>query len=304
MTSPAAPRHIAFFTYAGADPMQTGLMQVAQEALAGQGWREGETARISRHFGNRDKALTDRLARQILDEGPAVVLSFMTNATQALQKAAPGGGVEVVAWSMDLHATSLRGRDPRPSITGMSLPGDFQHDQLAVLAALKPGLVRVGHLHHSGYVLAEPALERLRTAAAALPLDLRPFRCETPEAIPQVIAQMQAQGVEALTVGPHEMFNAQGATISQAALAQGLPAVGLESLALHAGVAGYAPDFPAIWRRGGALAARILAGERADAIPVDATIPPLFILNLRAIRALGLRAPETLVRRAHRLIDD
>lgn len=299
---PSRLRRIALFTYAGADPLQASLMQVAQTTLAGLGWRQGETARITRHFGDRDKDLTDRLARQITADRPDVVLSFMTNATQALHHAAPDADLAIVAWSMDLHATSLGVPGPRPPVTGMSLPRDFPLRQLQVLAALKPGLQRIGHLHHPGYALAGPALERLGAAASSLGLTLTPYRCESDADIPDVIATMAASGIEAVTVGPHEMFNANGNAISAAALAQGLPAIGLESLALHHGVAGFAPDFATIWESGAAMAARILNGRNVRDIPVDTSIPPLLVLNMTAIRALGLHAPEALIRSAHRVI--
>ncbi len=83
-----------------------------------------------------------------------------------------------------------------------------------------------------------------------------------------------------------------------------LPAVGLESLALHDGVAGFTPDFPAIWQRGAELAVRILHGEGAGAIPVDLSLAPQVILNLRSIQRLGLLAPDALICSAHRMIGD
>ncbi|AMY71048.1 ABC transporter substrate binding protein [Frigidibacter mobilis] len=300
MSGSEAPRHLWLFTYAAVEAFHTDMMDLAQSALAELGWAEGPGLQIHRAFGNRDYRQTAALAAAIVAEQPDVLLSFMTNATLALLEA--GAACPIVTWSMDMAGGPGGGGVLPPNLTGISFSPTFQQDQLRLLRGLKPDLARVGHLHNPGYAIAQPALERMTEAAKVLGIDLRAYTCTSAEDLVATLARMAAEGRQAVTVGPHEMFNANGAAISAAALAQGLPAIGLESLALADGVAGFAPDFPAIWRRGAAQAACLLAGTPPAMIPVDLSIPPRLVLNLRTCRLLGLTVPEEVLARADRLV--
>ncbi|MDP3339307.1 ABC transporter substrate binding protein [Frigidibacter sp.] len=293
---------VALFTYAAADPGHVAVMDVAQAHLE----RQGVRATYLRVFGNRDILRTGQLAKEIVARRPDVVLSFMTNANLAMIAATQGGVCPVVGWSMDLTGACLQNLQTgaKGNVTGVSFPASVQHDQLTLLKALKPGVRRIGHLYNPGYAVAQPVLERMQKAAAGLALDVTPYLCEAAGEFPAVIARMAGEGIEALTVGPHELFNAHGKAISAAAMHLGLPAVGLESIAVEDGVAGFAPDFPAIWERGAEMAARILQGESAGAIPVDVSIAPQIILNLRSIRRLGLQASVGVIRSATRVIKE
>lgn len=300
MSGPGAPRQLWLFTYAAAEPFHAGMMDIAETALAQLGWAEGPDLSIRRAFGGRDRQQTAALAAAIVAERPDVVLSFMTNATLALLGA--GAPCPIVSWSMDMAGGLGDGGAPPPNLTGISFPPTFQQDQLRLLRRLKPDLARVGHLHNPGYAIAGPALERMTAAAEALGIDLRAYTCTSPDDLAATVGRMAAEGSQAVTVGPHEMFNANGAVISAAALAHGLPAIGLESLALADGVAGFAPDFPAIWRCGANQAAQLLGGTPPEAIPVDLSIPPCLVLNLRACHLLGLTVPEDVRARAGRFV--
>lgn len=296
MKNPGAPQKLWLFTYAAAEPFHIGMMDIAQSALAQLGWAEGPDLRIHRAFGDRDRQQTAAQAAAIVAETPDVVLSFMTNATLALLGA--GAVCPVVSWSMDMAGGLGDGGVPPTNLTGISFPPTFQHDQLRLLCSLKPDLARVGHLHNPGYAIAGPALERMKAAAKVLGLDLRAYTCTSTDDLEAAVGRMAADGRQAVTVGPHEMFNANGAVISAAALAHGLPAIGLESLALADGVAGFAPDFPAIWRCGARQAAQLLAGSAPETVPINLSIQPRLILNLRACRMLGLTASEEVRARA------
>lgn len=294
-------KRIVLFTYAAAEPFHTGLMDMAQSNLANLGWGD---ALFDRVFGGRDLQALPGLAREIVARGPDVVLSFMTNANLAMNGATQHSPVPVVGWSMDLDGACLSGPDaPVPgNLTGVTLPVWYQRDQVRLLRTLRPGLKRIGHLFNPSYAVANPALTKLRQAAAAVGIEMESQLCATPDDLTASVFRLADLGVEALTIGPHEMFNANGAILAAAAQARGLPAIGLESLALHGGVAGFAPDFPAIWQQGARMADQVLRGVPVTDIPVDRTIAPRLIVNLRAIRALGLDAPESLLSTADHVI--
>jgi len=301
-TGGGGPKRIVLFTYAAAEPFHTGLMDMAQANLAGLGWHGAEFLRV---FGGRDLPALPGLARDIVARRPDVVLSFMTNANLAMNAATRDAPVPVVGWSMDLDGACLSGPEApvAGNLTGVTLPPGYHRDQLRLLAALRPGLRRIGHLFNPSYAVAGPALAKLRQAAAEVGIEVTAQLCAAPADMAASVARLADQGIEALTIGPHEMFNAHGAVLADAAQSRGLPAIGLESLALHGGVAGYAPDFPAIWQQGARMADQVLRGVPVADIPVDRTIAPRLTVNLRAIHALGLEAPESLLAGADRVMD-
>jgi putative ABC transport system substrate-binding protein len=59
----------------------------------------------------------------------------------------------------------------------------------------------------------------------------------------------------------------------------------------------YGPDVVYLWRRAGALVARILKGARPSDLPVEQSDRFRLVINLKTAKALGLTIPQSLLLR-------
>jgi putative tryptophan/tyrosine transport system substrate-binding protein len=83
-----------------------------------------------------------------------------------------------------------------------------------------------------------------------------------------------------------------------------LPAVYYERLFIDAGgLISYGPDYADLYRRAAGYVDRILKGEKPADLPVQVPTKYELVINLKAAKALGLNAPNTLIGRADELIE-
>jgi putative ABC transport system substrate-binding protein len=69
------------------------------------------------------------------------------------------------------------------------------------------------------------------------------------------------------------------------------------------GLMSYSPHMPLLYNRTGALAAKVLRGERPADLPVERPTRYVFSVNLKTARALGLTIPPSLLLRADQVIE-
>jgi putative ABC transport system substrate-binding protein len=186
-------------------------------------------------------------------------------------------------------------RRPGGRLTGVSFPPGMAWLQLRALKTAMPALRHVGYLHNPGYAPAPGALNKAQQAAGHFGLELSCCSLADWGQVPAAVAALRGRGAQALLVGPHELFNLHGAELGQLALAQGMAAVGTESLVRGGGLLGYVPDFDRVWDSAAALAVKVLSGTPPAELPFDRHIAPCLLLNLGSAARLGLALPEGLV---------
>jgi putative ABC transport system substrate-binding protein len=69
------------------------------------------------------------------------------------------------------------------------------------------------------------------------------------------------------------------------------------------GFVSYGPDFSELFRQTAGYVDRILKGEKSGELPVQAPTKFEMIVNLKAIRAIGLDVPPLLLARADEVIE-
>ena len=114
--------------------------------------------------------------------------------------------------------------------------------------------------------------------------------------------QMKADGWKGISVGPHELFNTNGPILGPMAQKYKLPMVGCcqFSLMRAGGVASFGP--PDGWPLMAERIDTILKGKSTPAeMPILRMKAPM-ALNVGAIKALGLTAPDSLIDEADTLV--
>lgn len=248
-----------------------------------------------RRSANRDHDLLDRQSAEAVAMKPDLIITGDTTATRAVyaKQQEAGSDIPVVFWSLDpVGAGVVHAYDkPGTSFTGTADAPDTQRRELELLAAVIPGIAKVGMLYNPTYAPAPGALRELREAGRALGIEVQPYETLSIEAFEPSISAMERDGMQAMIVGPHSLFSVNGRKIGELALANRLPTVSLVgSVLAGGGIAAFGPDFRRIWFEQAGLVDAILRGRAPTDLPVNR--PPAGLsLNLRAAQALGLTIP-------------
>jgi putative tryptophan/tyrosine transport system substrate-binding protein len=297
----AAGRKVALITYAHNEPLHSGQMDHAENGLDSIGYGSQSGCHIRRWFGNRDHALTLENAYEILAWEPDVVLSFMTNADLAMLKVTGRKGLPIVCWSMDPVGGGLVMNPdcPEGNLTGVTLCEPLQQAQLNALLMMRPGAKRIGALHNPTYAIAPAALQRLEEVAEQRGVTVTAYECLSAAEITPVFAAMAVDGIDAAVIGPHEVFNGNGAIIADASAAAGVAVVGLQSIPEGGGPAGFGVDFAEVWALAARMAGKILNGAVIAELPFERCITPRLIVNSTALDRLGIDLSPQLAEWAH-----
>jgi putative ABC transport system substrate-binding protein len=296
------PTRIGIITYAsGAET----TARVLKAGLALHGYREGENTTYLMREGLRDNDETRRYADEIGEWGPDLVCSLRTNAKIARKEATASTRTPVVFWAADGVAAGLvhSYRRPGTNFTGFCNPPHQQLLHIRLLHRIVPDLERVGHLYNPTYAPAPRARTELIDAGRAFGVEVTTYETVRTEDFEQSVSQRHRDGMQAFTIGPHEMFNTNGERLGALAQQYRLPAIGLGPRVLQGGgVAIFVPPFDKGWPAMVGVAARILAGEDPAEIPVERRILGSMTINVAAAERLGLTIPTDVLDEADRLV--
>jgi putative ABC transport system substrate-binding protein len=247
----------------------------------------------------------DREARDLVAWKPDVIVSLMTNAHVAVQKATQGNPIPVVLWSADPLETGVIKSFARPgtNFTGFSYEPYIQLLEVRLLKWTLPGLKCIGHLYNHTYAPAPATRRELEAAGALMNVPIRIYEVLEKDRLEPALAAMKADGCAGFVVGPHELFNGNGALIGQLARKYGLAAVSIQtSITQGGGLAAYSPPFARGWPAMAPVVDRLLHGADPADIPIERGFKSPLTLNLKAARQLGLILPAQLVDEADELI--
>jgi putative tryptophan/tyrosine transport system substrate-binding protein len=298
------PFRIALFTYAADVPGYGTQLDMAERHLAQHGFRRGENAEVRRFFGNRDKALTQNLAHEIVGWKADVVLSFMTNADLAMIEATRETPVPIVCWSMDPVGAGLVETAERPggNLTAVTWVPGIESAQIRVLRALNPQIERIGYLYNLGYAPAAAARRNMLAAGRLFRTEILDIECLDRATLEDDLATLVARGAQAIVIGPHEMLGHSGELIAEIAMANAIPSIGGDPFGTFPHAATFNPDFERIWAEAATMAALILRGAQPATMAISRYIKPLFTLKLPIIDRLKLTAPDWLIAEADKLV--
>jgi putative ABC transport system substrate-binding protein len=118
------------------------------------------------------------------------------------------------------------------------------------------------------------------------------------------IAALARQPNSGLLVAPDTFTALHRELIAATAARHRIPAVYVfREAALAGGLISYGPDQLDVIRRSASYVDRILRGERAAELPIQAPVKFELVINLKTAAALGLDVPPTLLARADEVIE-
>jgi putative ABC transport system substrate-binding protein len=264
--------------------------------LAEHGWAPGKNVAFEHRFaGGEDSRFSDA-AEKLVELEVDVIFATSAPATSAAYAATTT--VPIVAWDYtnDPVAVGYAESYSRPgkNLTGVFLDApEFAGKWIELLRAIVPGLRRV-------VILWDPApgaahLRAVQNAAQSLGLDLQVHEVRSPQDLDKAFAAFRGNP-QALIILPSPMTVTHSARLAALALKHRLPATSIaREFADAGGAVSYGPDWIETAERNAMQVAKILDGAKPGDLPIERPNKFDFVFNMKTIKVLGLRIPNSLL---------
>lgn len=244
------------------------------------------------------------LAAELLALKPAVIVAEGTRGAEIFAQATSTTPVVVVSLA-EGTAVKLGGANfarPVANITGvLTSPQHVTSKLFEISADAIPGLRRCGLLIDA--IMFDLQVEKARTAAIALNLELETSVVTGPNDLTSGLAKLKAKDVQIVIAPSSAMFRGERKRVVSLMAAAGIPAIYDNKILVDAGgLMAYGVDTVKSFERCADLTVRLLRGARVGEVPIEQP-NPTFSINLKTAKALGLAIPPTLIFRADEVIE-
>jgi putative ABC transport system substrate-binding protein len=300
-------RRIGVFMPGVADDLEFQAFNAAfLQRLAELGWIVGRNARIEYRWGAGDTERYRTIAAELVALAPDVVFAFGSAAVSALQKAT--GSVPIVFANVaDPVGGGLVASMARP---GGNTTGFITHEfgfagkWLELLKEMVPSLKRAAVMRDSAIASQVALFGSIQSVAPSLGVELRPIDTRDGGEIERALSAFAGEPNGGLIVALGARVLLHRNLIATLAARHRLPAVYPDRAFVAAGgFFSYGSDQVDQMRRAAGYVDRILKGEKAADLPVQAPTKYELIINLKTAKALGLEVPPTLLARADEVIE-
>lgn len=283
------------------------LFAAFRDALAKLGWTEGGDLRIELRWGNGSAARIETFAKELVNLRPDAILGQTTPVVRALAletRTIPIVFVQVSDPIGGGFAKSLA--RPSGNITGFTTDNSAQGGKwVEVLKEIAPHTTRVALLFHPETAVPPTIfMPSIQAAASAFGIQAIAAPVHAKNEIEGVIAGQTKNPGGGLIVTP-DPFNAANRDLIIALAARyRVPAIYFNGFfADSGGLIVYGSVFAEEFRQAAGYIDRIIKGEKAADLPVQAPTKYELVINLKTAKALGLTVPSMLLTRADRVIE-
>lgn len=288
------------------DESGTTTLDLLTESLRQLGWRVGETLEVEERWANGDFASMPRLARELVALKPDVLASTGGTETKALQEATQTIPIIFLQLGADPVSFGFVKRIARPegNITGfMQGPQLLWGKRIELLTELlgrQPR--RLAWLGNSGNNGSKASWADAQAAAAGIGSEVTRVDVASADEIGRAFLSLTDR--EAVLVQYDFLLSAERRLIAALAARQRLPAIYENRIhPLAGGLISYGGDLRDNYRQGAFYVHRILNGTPIGDLPVVQASRFELVINLKAVAALGLAVPESLLARVNEVIE-
>ena len=270
------------------------------QALADQGFKEGETVQIDQQNAQADQSNLNSIAQRFTSDRKDLVLAIATPAAQTMANASHDIPIVGTAITDYVQAKLVKSDDkPGTNVTGTSdaSPVDQQVD---LILAIKPQTKKIGIVYSSSEVNSQIQAEKMKAYAATKGVEVVEVTVSNVNDIQQAAQNLVAQNVDAVyTPTDNVVASAIGnlVAITDAAKIPVFPAE--EGQMKGGGVASYTVDYEKLGYQAGLMAAKILKGEaKPEDMPIETATELKLVINPEKAAQLGLTIPQDLLAKA------
>jgi putative tryptophan/tyrosine transport system substrate-binding protein len=295
------------------------LMSVAAEGPDGQprlaaflkglqalGWTDGRNVRIDLRWGAGDAERTRNFVAELVALGPDVILASGDHPVVALQQATRTVPIVFTMVADPVGAGFVESlAHPGGNTTGFTLyEYNMSAKWLELLKELAPGVKRVAVIREAGTAAGTGQFAGIQAGAPGLGLELSPIGVRDAGEMERAVAAFSRSPNSGMIVTGSAQAAVHRDLIVTLAARHKLPAVYVARFFVTAGgLISYGPDFLDEHRRAAGYVDRILKGEKAADLPVQAPTKYELVINLKTAKTLGLEIPAILLARADEVIE-
>jgi putative tryptophan/tyrosine transport system substrate-binding protein len=278
-----------------------------QEELRKLGYVAGNNIILERRSARTPTEQSSNLteaAKELIALPVDVLVPRSTTEALAVQKLKTD--IPVVFWSSEPLAVGLVHDEERPeaTVTGITGPGQKVAEIVGLVRDIIPNARRLAVLINPSYALAPKRLQEVEELALSDGLELLILRVNNPTEIEQVFSRITQSGVDAVFVINHPMFGPAAKQLAEAALKNRLPLFSPYRETAEAGaLIAWEPD----WREWASLTAayvvKVISGTKIRDLPVARAKQQRIFVNLGTAKVLGLHVPESVTRRAYKVLN-
>jgi putative ABC transport system substrate-binding protein len=292
--------------FAENDPETQANLTAFRAALQTLGWTDGRNVRIDYRWGGGDLEHYHVIAAELIALSPDVILALGYSIVSALQKATRSVPI-VFASVTDPVGGGLVASLARPggNTTGfVTSEFGFAGKWLELLKEIAPRVTRVAVLRDSAVASQIALFGSMQSVAPSLGVELRPIDTRDPSEMQRAVAAFAGEPNGGLIASTGAGLMLHRELIVALAARHRLPAVyAYRSHVMSGGLISYASDQVDHFRRAAGYVDRILKGEKAADLPVQAPTKYELVINLKTAKTLGLEVPATLLARADEVIE-
>jgi putative ABC transport system substrate-binding protein len=288
------------------DPQARQLLPAFKQQLGELGWVEGRNIQFDVHFATEDTGRIRVSAAELVATAPELVVVWSNPGLAALKRATQTIPI-VFALVGDPVGSGL--------VTNLAHPGGnitgFQNFEptmggkwLELLQQIAPSLRRAGVLYNQSIPANVDLLRNAQAAAALMGMTIAATELHDVTEIERTLTEFAQVSNSGLIVMPNPFNSRNNEAIIGLAARLHLPAIYPFHLdSQKGGLVSYGFDTVEQQRGTATYVSRILKGEKAGDLPVQAPTKYQLVINLKAAKALGLDVSLQLQQRADEVIE-
>lgn len=247
-----------------------------------------------------------RFAREFARERVDLILAITSLAARAAQEAMRGNPISMVFTGVsDPVREGLAQSLARPggAITGVSNQlAQGSGKRVELFKEMVPGLRRLLTIYQADFEPAQRSVSEQRKAAAALGITLLERHANNRAQVQAALADVRRDTLDGIILPSDAVVVSNADLVLETSLEQRVPTFGpLDYLADWGALGAYGPSPYEAGRRVAHYVDRIVKGARPGDLRVE-LLDPIFVINQKAARCLGVSLPSTLLHQANRII--
>jgi putative tryptophan/tyrosine transport system substrate-binding protein len=289
------------------DPEHQARFAAFVQGLAQLGWADGRNVQIDTRWATTNPDDIRRQAAELAALAPDVILAATGTATVAPLLQATRIVPIVFALVIDPVGAGFVASLAQPggNATGFTL---FEYGMsgkwLELLKEIAPGVTRAAVLRDPAIASGIGQFATAQAVAPSLGLELSPVDVRDASEIERAVTAFARSGNGGLVVTASALATRYRKLIITLAARHNLPAIySGRWFVADGGLFSYGPDYIDQFRRAAGYVDRILKGEKAADMPVQAPTKYELVINLKTAKALGLDVPANLLARAGEVIE-